>query len=166
MNIQENVDLKKISVDMLQHNRGLEVQIKLEWRNILMKIRNGVQGREVMHLDYVCTYHLNVNNHLNVLWWVTCYWDFAPFTIGSSSHAQLLLLSRHTFTAGKSRYGTHSTYSMQEALSQAYGLKLSEECVGQSLQLQSTAEASPWSLGPRTRLSAYHLPSMQPISIA
>lgn len=67
MNIQENVDLKKISVDMLQHNRGLEVQIKLEWRNILMKIRNGVQGREVMHLDYVCTYHLNVNNHLNVL---------------------------------------------------------------------------------------------------
>lgn len=52
---------------MLQHNRELEVQIKFEWRNILMKIRNGVQGREVKHPEHVCTYHFNVNNVLYVL---------------------------------------------------------------------------------------------------
>jgi hypothetical protein len=154
---------------MLQHNRGLEVQIKLEWRNILMKIRNGVQGR-VKHPEHVCTYHCNVNNNLFVLWLVTCCWGYAPITWGSSTNAQLLLLSLscHICTAGKSRQGdgTHSPYSMQEALSQAYGLMLSEECVGQSLQIQSTAVAFPWSPGTRTKLCALHLPFMQPMSVA
>jgi hypothetical protein len=55
-----------ISSDMLQHNRELEVQIKLEWKNILMKIRIGLQGRE-KHTEHVCTYHFNVNNNLYVL---------------------------------------------------------------------------------------------------
>ena len=45
-----------------------------------------------------------------------------------------IILSHHHFI-DKSRQdnGARSTYSMQESLSQSYGVKLSEECVGQSL---------------------------------
>ena len=48
--------MKQVSLDMLQHNLGLEVQIKLQWKNILTRIREGVQGRESICFERDSTY--------------------------------------------------------------------------------------------------------------
>lgn len=59
-----------------------------------------------------------------------------------NTYAQILsstpiILSHHHFTDN----GVHGTYSMQESLSQSYGVVLSDKCVGQSLlsNMQSSA---------------------------
>ena len=73
----------------------------------------------------------------------------------------IMLLHHHFVDKLRRRNGTYSAYGIQEALSQSYGVKLSEECVGQTLlpQTQSVAESAPWSswlISPHIHLTLFN----------